>query len=119
MSHSEIIIKDKKNLIHADLKIPKKGNGIGLILLHGGIMNRKSLSRDKNSLAEYCCNKLNAHVITPDIFGDTIVNNHEFSSINDSIDLINTSTNYLYENYNLVRVLPQEHSRREHRHLAL
>lgn len=110
MHHSEIIIEDKSTVINADVKIPKKDNRIGLILLHGGIMNRKSLSREENCFAEYCSNELNAHVITPDFYGETRVNNQSFSSITDSSEIISANINYLINNFGVEKIYCFGHS---------
>ena len=71
--HEEIEIFDKKYQIKANIKIPaNKKSKRGIILAHGGIINRQSLIRKKYSFGEYLCDELDAYVIVPDFQGETI-----------------------------------------------
>lgn len=71
----EILISNNKYNIKADLMTPEnKDSTRGIVLVHGAIINRKSLSRESMSLARYLCETLNAYVITPDYLGETTYN---------------------------------------------
>ena len=109
MFHEEIEISDKKYMIKANIKIPvNKNSKVGIILAHGGIINRQSLIRKKYSFGEYLCDELGAYVIAPDFQGETI-HKHGTSYSNFS-EILNISTRYLVENYNLENVMGFGHS---------
>ena len=109
MSYKELDISTKKYQIKANLKIPtNKKSRLGIILAHGGIINRQSLIRKKNSFGDYLSEELDAYVIAPDFLGETIHKNdksyHNFS------DIINITTKYLVESYDLDNVMGFGHS---------
>jgi hypothetical protein len=109
VQHKEIVISSKENDIKADLKIPDiNTTNKGIILSHGAIINRKSLSRETGSLAEYLCKTLKTHVITPDYLGETIHRNKiTFDSFS---DVLRKSVDYLYDIYGVNEVMGFGHS---------
>ena len=109
MSYEEIEILDKNFHIKASLKIPDNiTSKAGIILAHGGIINRQSLIRSEYSLAEYLCDELNAFVIVPDLQGETIhKNNISFQSFS---EIISITTKYFAETYDLEDVFGFGHS---------
>ncbi len=109
MLHEEIEISDKKYQIKANIKIPaNKKSKVGVILAHGGIINRQSLVRKKYSFGEYLCDELDAYVIAPDFQGETI-HKHGIKYSNFS-EILNITTNYFVEKYNLENVMGFGHS---------
>jgi hypothetical protein len=109
VSHEEIEILDKNFHIKASLKIPDNiTSKAGIILAHGGIINRQSLIRLEYSLAEYLCDELNAFVIVPDLQGETIHKNDiSFQSFS---EIISITTKYFAETYDLEDVFGFGHS---------
>jgi pimeloyl-ACP methyl ester carboxylesterase len=107
--HRKVLIASDKFQIKADLKIPGVNCGkTGIILSHGIVINRKSLSRDSCSLAEYLCRKLNTYVITPDYLGETV---HKESITFDSLsEVLSESIDFLYEDYGVEEVMGFGHS---------
>ena len=109
MFHEEIEISDKKYQIKANIKIPANSKSkLGIILAHGSIINRQSLIRKKYSFGEYLCDELGAYVIAPDFQGETI-HKHGTSYSNFS-EILNITTRYFVENYNLENVMGFGHS---------
>lgn len=107
--HQEIDIPSEKYLIKASLKIPSNEESkIGIVLAHGGIINRQSLIREKYSLGEYICNELDAYVIAPDFLGDTIHKNG--SNYQNFSEILNISTKYLAETFELNHIMGFGHS---------
>ena len=109
MTHQNIDITTGKYLIKASLKIPKdKESKLGIVLAHGGIINRQSLIREKYSLGEYLSEKLDAYVIAPDFLGETIHRNGQ--SYQNFSEILNISTKYLVESYELNNIMGFGHS---------
>lgn len=80
----------------------------GIVLVHGAIINRKSLSRDSMSLARYLCEKLNAYIITPDYLGETTYKiPKRFSRFSEVVDL---SVKYLCDHFGVEDVMGFGHS---------
>lgn len=109
MLAQEVLISDSKYHIKADVMVPKnKGSKRGVVLVHGAIINRKSLSRDTLSLAGYLCENLDAFVITPDYLGETTYSDpRRFSLFKHVID---RAVNYLCDTYGVDDVLGFGHS---------
>jgi hypothetical protein len=109
MLHEELEIHEKNYIIKASIKIPKNiDSKFGIVLSHGGIVNRKSLLRTKHSFGEYLCDILDAYVIAPDFLGETVHKNKVgFESYS---DILNISTNYLVDQYNLKEIMGFGHS---------
>jgi pimeloyl-ACP methyl ester carboxylesterase len=109
MYHKEIDISVKDYTIKADIKIPSNtASRIGVILAHGGIVNRKSLLRTNYCFGEYLCEELGAYIIAPDFLGETV---HKKSiSFNNYSEILNISTKYLVEKYDLTEVMGFGHS---------
>jgi len=95
--------------IVADLKIPDdKNSRRGIVLVHGAIINRKSLSREFQCLANYLCKSLNAYVIIPDYQGETIHRNDvQFKKFAEIIDI---SVDFLCDEYGVDDVMGFGHS---------
>jgi pimeloyl-ACP methyl ester carboxylesterase len=109
MLHEETKINVKNYMIRAEIKIPSNRNSkIGIVLAHGGIINRKSLLRKKYCFGEFLCEKLQAHVIAPDFLGETIHKNR--ISFNNYSEILNHSTKYLVEKYDIEEVMGFGHS---------
>ena len=109
MHHEEIEIAAEDYLIKADIKIPSNTDSqIGVVLAHGGIINRKSLLRTKHCFGEYLCNELGAYIIAPDFLGETVHNNT--ISFNNYSEILNISTKHIVEKYNLTEVMGFGHS---------
>ncbi len=107
--HEEIDISDKKYQIKASLKIPThKKSKLGIVLAHGGIINRQSLIRRKYSFGEYLCDELDAYVIAPDFQGETIHKNGP--RYNNFSEILNITTRHLVESYDLNSVMGFGHS---------
>jgi hypothetical protein len=107
--HREIEIPDNDYQIKASLKIPDNENSkTGIILVHGVIVNRHSLSRKTYSLGEYLCKELEAYVITPDLLGETIYKKQP--NFKDSSKIINITIDYLSEEYDLDALMGFAHS---------
>lgn len=109
MFHEEIGISSKKYDIKASIKIPSNdSSSIGVILSHGGVINRHSLVRKGYSFGEYLCEELGAYVIAPDFLGETVhkqeINFRNFSEI------LNITTKYFVEKYSLSRIMGFGHS---------
>lgn len=109
MNHKEIDINTDDYLIKTDVKIPDdETSRIGIVLVHGGIINRKSLLRTKYCLGEYICKELDAYVFAPDLMGQTI---HKKEINFDSYcEILNLTTEYFVEKYNLHEVMGFGHS---------
>jgi pimeloyl-ACP methyl ester carboxylesterase len=109
----EVIIPDSRYKIAADLKIPKnKGSTRGVVLVHGAIINRKSLSRDTLSLAGYLSDMLNAYVITPDYLGETVYRDPR--TFNCFSEVVDRAVRYLCDKYGVDDVLGFGHSMGSH-----
>ena len=80
----------------------------GIVLVHGAIINRKSLSRDSLSLASYLCDKLNAYVITPDFLGDTTYSKPK--TLSRYCEVVDYSVNYFCDQYGVEDVMGFGHS---------
>lgn len=109
MPIEEVLISNKCYDVKADLMIPEdKHSKRGIVLVHGAIINRKSLSRDSMSLARYLCEKLNAYVITPDYLGETTYKiPKRFSRFSEVVDL---SVQYVCNNFGVDDVMGFGHS---------
>ncbi len=104
MSTKEVSISDSRFGIKADVKIPSNTESRrGIVLVHGAILNRKSLSRGTMSLAGYLCDKLNVYVLTPDFLGDTIYSKPK--SFSRYCEVIDHSVNYFCDRYGLEDVM--------------
>jgi len=105
----ELLVSSPNYDIVTDLKIPDdRESRRGIILVHGAILNRKSLSRKSQSLANYLCKSLNAYVITPDYLGETRHRNTiRFDKFGEIIDI---SVDYLCEEYGVDDVMGFGHS---------
>ena len=109
MLHKEIDISEPNIQIKASLQIPDNTNSkTGIILAHGGIGNRHSLSRPTLSFSEYLCKELDAYVITPDFLGETI--HKKTSTFSDYSEIINNTTDYLVKKYDLDMIMGFGHS---------
>ena len=109
MLHQEIEIPSNKYLIKASLKIPdNKESKFGIVLAHGGIINRQSLIREKYSFGEYLCKELGAFIIAPDLLGDTL--HKQGVSYNNFSEILNITTNYFVKKFNLNNVMGFGHS---------
>jgi hypothetical protein len=108
MLHEEIELADRRYLIRASLKKPKKCSKVGIVLAHGAIINRQSLIRTSCSLGDYLCNKLGAYVIAPDFNGETIHN--DSVCFEDFCEIYNITSKFLVESYNLDLVMGFGHS---------
>ena len=109
VSHKELEIYHKDFQIKASLKIPaNKCSRLGVLLSHGGIINRQSLIRTNNSFADYLCDELDAYIIVPDLQGETIHKNG--TSYNNFSKILNIVTGYFAETYNLEEVFGFGHS---------
>ena len=80
----------------------------GIVLVHGAIINRKSLSRKSRSLASYLCKSLNAYVITPDYQGET--RHHNDIRFKKFAEIIDISVDYLCYEYGVENVMGFGHS---------
>lgn len=108
--HHDAVIKDDKYDVNIDLQIPHSPNArTGVILCHGGFVNRKSLSRETNSIADYFSDKLNAYVITPDFFGETIYH-ADIYDFQDTVDIVKMCVEYLVDDLNLDTIYGFGHS---------
>lgn len=107
--HKEIDIFNSKFKIKANIKIPSNKNSKnGIILAHGGIINRQSLMRNSYSFGDYLCDELDAYVISPDFLGDTVhYSGHRYENFS---EIINCTTEYFVENYQLDYVMGFGHS---------
>lgn len=114
MHHAEITIEEGVYEIRADLKSPVNGGDWGVILAHGGIVNRKSLSRTGFCLAEYLCRELGAHVLTPDMMGETRVHKSGGLSFEDSVNVLGISIDYLSDVLGVERIVGFGHSLGSH-----
>ena len=114
MHHAEITIGEGAYEIRADLKSPLNGSDRGVILAHGGIVNRKSLSRTGFCMAEYLCRELDAHVLTPDMTGETRVHKPEEPSLEDWVDILEMSIDHLSDVIGVERIVGFGHSLGSH-----
>jgi pimeloyl-ACP methyl ester carboxylesterase len=114
MHHAEITIDEGVYEIRADLKSPVNGGDWGVILAHGGIVNRKSLSRTGFCLAEYLCHELGAYVLTPDLMGETRVHKSGGSSFEDSVNVLGIGIDYLSDVLGVERIVGFGHSLGSH-----
>jgi len=110
MHHAEITIDEGVYEIRADLKSPVNGGDWGVILAHGGIVNRKSLSRTGFCLAEYLCRELGAYVLTPDMMGETRVHKSRGLNFEDSVNILGISIDYLSDVLGVERIVGFGHS---------
>jgi pimeloyl-ACP methyl ester carboxylesterase len=110
MHHAEITIDEGVYEIKADLKSPVNDSDRGVILAHGGIVNRKSLSRTGSCMAEYLCRELDAYVLTPDLMGETRVRKSGGSSFEDSVNVLGISIDYLSDVLGVERIVGFGHS---------
>jgi pimeloyl-ACP methyl ester carboxylesterase len=110
MHHAEVTIEEGAYEIRADLKSPVNGSDRGVILAHGGIVNRKSLSRTGFCMAEYLCRELDAHVLTPDMTGETRVHKPGEPSLEDSMEILEVSIDYLSDVIGVDRIAGFGHS---------
>ena len=109
MIHKEIDIDTDDFLIKTDIKIPNDTNSrLGIVLVHGGIINRKSLLRTKYCLGEYFCKELEAYVIAPDFMGETT--HKKELSFDNYCEILNLTTEYFVERYNLQQIMGFGHS---------
>ncbi len=109
MHSQELLISSPNYDIVADLKIPDNNQSRkGIVLVHGAIINRKSLSRESQCLANYLCKSLNAYVITPDYQGETRHRNAvRFKKFGEIIDI---SVDFLCDEYGVKDVMGFGHS---------
>jgi hypothetical protein len=114
MHHAEITIDEGVYEIRADLKSPVNGGDLGVILAHGGIVNRKSLSRTGFCLAEYLCRELGAYVLTPDMMGETRVHKSRGLNFEDSVNILGISIDYLSDVLGVERIVGFGHSLGSH-----
>ena len=114
MRHAEITIEEGVYEIRADLKSPVNGGDRGVILAHGGIVNRKSLSRTGFCLAEYLCRELGAYVLTPDMMGETRVHKSGGLCFEDSVNVLSASIDYLSDVIGVERIVGFGHSLGSH-----
>ena len=114
MHHAEITIEEGVYEIRADLKSPVNGSNRGVILAHGGIVNRKSLSRTGFCMAEYLCRELGTYVLTPDMMGETRVHKSGGLSFEDSVDILGISIDYLSDVLGVERIVGFGHSLGSH-----
>ncbi len=114
MHHAEITIEEGVYEIRADLKSPVNGSDLGVILAHGGIVNRKSLSRTGFCMAEYLCRELDAYVLTPDLMGETRVHKSGGSSFEDSVNVLGICIDYLSDVLGVERIVGFGHSLGSH-----
>jgi pimeloyl-ACP methyl ester carboxylesterase len=114
MLHAEITLEEGVYEVRADLKSPANGSDRGVILAHGGIVNRKSLSRTGFCLAEYLCRELDAHVLTPDLSGETRVHRSDGPTLKDSVGILELSIDHLSEVIGAERIVGFGHSLGSH-----
>ena len=109
MPHEEIEIFSNKYDIKASVKIPNnESSSMGVVLSHGGIINRQSLVRQEYSFGEYLSNELGAYVIAPDFLGETVHNQEiKFSNF---IEILNITTKYFAKKYDLDTIMGFGHS---------
>jgi len=109
----ELLISSQDYEIKADLKVPDdKNSRRGIVLVHGAIINRKSLSRESQCLANYLCKSLNAYVITPDYQGETKHSN--LVQFNKFAEIVDISVDYLCDEYGVEDVMGFGHSMGSH-----
>ena len=109
MLHREIDICGRRWNIRADLKAVDRPSDVGVVLVHGGIVNRNSLSRESFSMAEYLSRKLNAVVLTPDYLGETTYD-RDPAEYGDAVSISNTCVDYLTDEMGVETVLGFGHS---------
>ena len=114
MLHAEITLEEGIYEVRADLKSPVKGSDRGVILAHGGIVNRKSLSRTGFCFAEYLCRELDAHVLTPDLSGETRVHRSDGPRLEDSVDILEMGIDHLSQELGVERIVGFGHSLGSH-----
>jgi pimeloyl-ACP methyl ester carboxylesterase len=109
MIKEDIDISTDDYVIKASIKIPKYTRSRnGIILSHGSIINRQSLLRNENSFADYLSAKLDAHVIAPDVLGETRhLNGQLFSNFS---EIINLTSDYFIDKYDLDSLVGFGHS---------
>lgn len=109
MKHQEIDISDKNYKIRANIIIPSNTESKnGIILAHGGIVNRQSLLRKNYSFGEYLSKELDAYIIAPDLLGETI--HKKGTSYENFSEILNISTDYLVETYPIEHIMGFGHS---------
>ena len=70
MFYKVVDLTTEKFEIKASLLVPSNPKStFGVVLSHGGIINRQSLLRMNYCFAQYLCEELEAYVIAPDFFG--------------------------------------------------
>ncbi|TRO46723.1 alpha/beta hydrolase [Candidatus Bathyarchaeota archaeon] len=110
MRHAEITIDEGVYEVKADLKSPEDGGDRGVILAHGGFVNRKSLSRTGFCMAEYLSRELDAYVLTPDMAGETRVHKPGGLSLQDSVNVLGIGIDYLSDVLGVERIACFGHS---------
>lgn len=109
MHSRELHISSPDYDIVADLKIPDdKNSRRGIVLVHGAIINRKSLSREFQSLASYLCKSLNAYVVTPDYQGET--RHHNDIQFKNFAEIVDITVDYLCNEYGVEDMMGFGHS---------
>jgi hypothetical protein len=103
MFHEEFEINHSDDNIKASLMIPDDAKSkTGIVLAHGGIINRQSLIRPTNSFSEYLCKNLQTHVIAPDLIREPT--STKYTDLDDFSRKINITTKYLIEEYDIDKV---------------
>jgi pimeloyl-ACP methyl ester carboxylesterase len=110
MLHQEDAIEDNQYRIKVDVTTPEYESHLGIVLLHGGIVNRKSLSRKINCLANHIGQKVNAYTITPDLFGETKIKTDNHTTLENLCHIIDRTINHLQDEYGVQRVVCFGHS---------
>lgn len=109
MPFKEVLIPSTHYGIKTDIHVPRdEDSRRGVVLVHGMIINRKSLSRETQSLASYLCDQLNAYVIAPDYLGETIYTNPK--TMSRFAEVVNLSVNHLCTEYGVEEVMGFGHS---------
>jgi pimeloyl-ACP methyl ester carboxylesterase len=106
----EYAIEDQDHRIMLDLRIPNKDSKIGIVLLHGAYVNRKSLSRRNSSFAGFIAQELKATILAPDFFGETKNKNKNFSTFDNMRNIVSNTVNHLKDEFALEKVICFGHS---------
>lgn len=105
----EVLISNSNYDVKADIHVPEdRSSQRGILLAHGLIINRKSLSRSTSSLAGYLCEKLNAYVIAPDYLGETTY--HTPRTYDRFVEVLDLSVKYLCTDFDVTEVMGFGHS---------
>jgi pimeloyl-ACP methyl ester carboxylesterase len=110
MRYLEYAFEDDQYRVNVDITIPEYESIVGIVLLHGGIVNRKSLSRKRNSLATHFGQKLNAYTITPDFFGESKVKSKNHATIENWINIAERVVHHLEDKYDVEKIICFGHS---------